>query len=840
MGNSVIQPSFTGGELSPSLYGRVDLAKYQTSLKTCRNFIAMLYGGVRNRPGTRFIAESANSSYRSRLIPFAFSTTQTYVLEFSHLKMRVYKDGGLVLYSSGPNAGQPFELVTPYPASVLHDVKYTQSADVMTLCHPSYPPQSLSRTDHDAWTIADLQNKNGPFQDVNVDEAKTIYASAATGTVTITTNFDVFTSAFVDSYLYIEMAPNKSVEAWETSKRTYQNDVIKASGRFYKATSANPAILARITGTLRPSHTDGREWDGTGNEEGAVYRAPGSSTNADAFVGVEWEYMHSGFGIVQITAVGGARSATATVVKRLPDEVVGAGNPTYRWAFEAWGNTQGYPSCVTYHQQRMVFANTPAQPQTVWMSRTSAFLDFATSNPTVDDDAITFTVASRQVNAIRHMISIDKLVLLTSGGEWIVSGSDQDVITPASVTARIQGYRGSSQVPPIVIGNTALYLQDKGQTVRDLGYEFASDSYTGNDLTILASHLVVGHQIQEWAYQQVPFSTVWSVREDGVLLGMTYMREQQVVGWHPHDTDGLVESVCSISEGNEDAVYVSVKRTIGGVSKRYIERFASRTIFDIKDAFFVDSGLTYDGRNTSLAHHMTITSSGGWVFNGGDTFTLTSHNAHFSANDVGSEIHMPDDQGRIVRLLITAYNTHKIVTVTTNRDIPAELRNTQVTNWAHARKTFANLSHLEGKTLSVLTDGHVHPQVVVATGSITLDYCATVVHAGLPFESDFETLDMTIPGGGETVRDKQKNVASVRLLVEESRGIFAGKDVDNLLEYKQRSSENYDDPIDLLTGLAEIRIISNWNTGGRIFVRQNDPLPLSLLAAIPEVAVGGA
>jgi hypothetical protein len=838
--NSLLQPSFTGGELSPSLYGRVDLAKYQTSLKTCRNFIAMLYGGVRNRPGTRFIAEVANSSYRSRLIPFAFSTEQTYVLEFSHLKMRVFKDGGLVVYSSGPNAGDPFELVTPYPASVLPDLKFTQSADVMTLVHPSYPPQSLSRTDHDAWTIADFQNTNGPFQDVNVDQAKTVYTSAATGSgITLTTNFNVFDSSYVGSFVYIEMAPNKSVEAWETSKRTYQNDVIKASGRFYKATSANPASLARITGTLRPSHTEGREWDGTGNEEGAVYRAPGSSTNADAFVGVEWEYLHSGFGVAQITAVTNATTATATVIKRLPDEVVGSGNATYRWAFEAWGNTQGYPSCVTYHQQRMVFANTPAQPQTVWMSRTSAFLDFATSNPVVDDDAITFTVASRQVNAIRHMISIDKLVLLTSGGEWIVSGGDQDVITPASVTARIQGYRGSSQIPPIVIGNTALYLQDKGQTVRDLGYEFATDSYTGNDLTILASHLVVGRQIQEWAYQQVPFSTVWSVRDDGKLLGMTYMREQQVVGWHPHDTDGLFESVCSISEGNEDAVYVAVRRTVDGTTSRYVERFASRTIFDIKDAFFVDSGLSYDGRNTG-ARTMTLTTSSGWTFNGGNIFTLTASTSYFVDGDIGSEIHFTDDDGRILRMTITARSSGTVVTVTLNRDVPTELRATATTSWAHARKTFASLDHLEGKTLSILTDGHVHPQLEVDGGEITIDYCATVVHAGLPIESDFETLDISVPGGGETVRDKQKNVATVRLIVEESRGIFAGKDATNLLEYKQRASENYDDPVEVLTGLAEIRIVSNWNTGGRIFVRQDDPLPLSILAVIPEVAVGGA
>lgn len=839
MGTSAIQASFTGGELSPSLYGRVDLAKYQTSLKTCRNFVAMLYGGVRNRAGTKYIAEACDSSYRSRLIPFAFSTEQTYVLEFSEYKMRVFKDGGLVVYSSGANAGDPFELVTPYPASVLRDIKYTQSADVMTLVHPDYPPQSLSRTDHDAWTIEDFEHESGPFQDVNVDESETIYANASTGTVTITTNFNVFDSSYVGSFLYLEMAPNQSVEAWETSKKTENGDIIRANGRYYQATSSDPGGgVARITGTLRPSHLEGKEWDGTGNEEGAVYRAPGSSTNADAYVGVEWEYLHSGFGVVQITAVTNATTATATVTKRLPAEVVGSGNATYRWAFEAWGNTQGYPSCVTYYQQRMVFANTPAQPQTVWMSRTSAFPDFATSNPTVDDDAITFTIASRQVNAIRHMISIDKLILLTSGGEWIVSGAETDAITPASVSTKIQGYRGSSQVPPIVIGNTALYLQDKGQTVRDLGYEFASDSYTGNDLTILASHLVQGKQIVEWSYQQVPFSCVWSIRDDGTLLGMTYMREQQVIGWHPHDTDGEFESVCTISEGTEDAVYVLVKRVIDGATVRYVERFQTRYLDDIKDAFFVDAGLTYDGRNTS-ATTMTLTTDDDWAFNGGSTFTLTASASYFAAGDVGSEIHLTDDDGRILRLAIAAYTSATVVTVTLNRDAPEELQDTATTSWAHARKSFSGADHLEGKTLNVLTDGHVHPQVTIDSGEFELDYCATVVHAGLPIESDFETLDMSNPQG-ETVRDKKKIIPVVRMLLEESRGIFAGKDADNLLEFKQRSSENYDDPITLLTGLAEVRVIANWNTNGRVFVRQSDPLPLSILAAIPEVTVGGA
>lgn len=838
MGNSVIQPSFTGGELSPSLYGRVDLARYSTSLKTCRNMIAQVYGGAKNRPGTKFIAGVKTNAKRVRLIPFAFSTTQTYVLEFGDQYMRVYKDGGQVVYSSGGSAGQPFELATPWTESELDDLGYTQSADVLTIVHPNHAPRQITRTDHDAWTIAIFANKNGPFQEVNVDDSKTIYANAATGTVTLTTNFNVFTSAFVGSFVFIESKPDTSVEAWETSKKITNGTIIKANNRYYRATSPDPSGYVRITGTLRPTHTEGKEWDGTNVLEGAVYRAPGSSSNSDAYVGVEWEYLHSGFGTLEITAVSNATTATATVIKRLPAEVVGSGNASARWAFEAWGNTQGYPSAVTYHQQRIVFANTPAQPQTVWMSRTGSFVDFDVARPTLDDDAITFTVASRQVNAIRHMLALDKLVLLTSGSEWIVSGGDNDVLSPSAIGTKVQGYRGSSKLPPIAIGNTALYLQDKGQTIRDLGYEFASDSYTGNDLTVLSSHLVEGYQITDWTYQQTPNSVVWAVRNDGVLLGMTYMREQQVIGWHRHDTDGEVESVCCISEGSEDALYLAIKRTVGGATKRYVERMSTRFFSNIKDSYFVDCGLSYDGRNSGT-RTMTLTSSGVWTYGSAATFTLTASTSYFVNGDIGSEIHLPDSTGRILRLVITARASGTVVTVTINRDVPTELRSTATTSWSHARKTFSGLSHIEGKTVSVLADGHVEPQQVVASGAITLSVAATVVHAGLPIEADFETLDVS-PNTQETIRDKQKNIPAVRMIVEQSRGIFAGKDASNLLEYKQRAGENYDDPVTSLTGLAEIRIVSNWNTSGRIFVRQSDPLPLSILAVIPELVVGGA
>lgn len=808
MGSSLIQASFTGGELSPSLYGRVDLARYGTSLKTCRNFIVQTYGGVRNRAGTKFMAEVSNNAVRHRLIPFAFSTTQTYVLEFGHETMRVYKDGGQVVYSSGGSAGLPVEIATPYAEEDLPLLTFTQSADIMYICHPDYHPRTLSRTAHDAWAMASFENIKGPFQDINTTATTTVYASASTGSVTLTASSSIFAAANVGQLFFIEQKDYG--QPWEASKAVSTNDIRRSDGKYYKA------VAGGTTGTLRPTHEADKASDGT----------------------VEWEFLHPGFGVCEITAVASGTSASATVKQRIPDAAAVSGGATYKWAFEAWGGTQGYPATVGFHQQRLCFANTSAQPQTVWMSRTNAYVDFGKSNPIADDDAVTFTIASRQVNAIRHMLTLDKLVLLTSGGEWIVAGAENNTITPSSIDIRQQGYRGSSTVPPQVIGNTALYLQDKGQTVRDLGYEFASDSYTGNDLTVLSSHLVQGYQIEEWCYQQVPFSCLWVVRDDGVLLSMTYMREQQVIGWHRHDTDGVVESVCAISEGNEDALYVVVKRTIGGTAKRYVERMASRFISDIKEAFFVDSGLSYDGRNTG-ATTMTLTSSGSWEYGSSATYTLTSSASYFVSGDVGSEIHLPMSDGRVLRLAITARSSGTVVTVSINRDVETALRAAATTNWIHARKSFSGLSHLDGKTVSILADGHVAPQKVVSSGAVTLAQAAGVVHIGLPIQADFETLDISAPQG-ETIRDKNKIIQAVRMLLEESRGLYAGRDASNLIEYKQRAQEGYDAPIELLTGIADILIGATWSKSGRVFVRQSDPLPLSILAAIPEVTVGGA
>lgn len=880
---SIIQPSFSGGELSSEAFGRVDLARYQTSLRTCRNFLTRVYGGAQNRPGTRMICEVKDSSKSVRLIPNAFSTTQTYVLEFGDLYARVVKDGGQVLFTSGPSIGLPFELATPYSEAIRREIKFSQLADVMTIVHPTIRPKQLSRTAHDAWTLTDFAFEDGPFQEINVDKNKGVTASATTGAgVVLKSSHAIFTAEHVGMLFYLEQ--KDFGRPWEVGKNVNLGDIRRADGRYYKARNSGS------TGTLRPTH------DSVGDTE-----SDGTVT---------WEYMHSGFGVALITAFTNANQVTVTVLSQIPEPVVGTAKTvtgavdngsgairitvnshgytddnsimiygiagtaeangvwkinstgantfdligstftnayvsggqsipeaTYKYAFGAWGGAQGWPSVVSFHQQRQVFAATPQAPQNVWMSGVNAYTFFGKSVPLAADDAVSFRLAGAQVNAIQAIVSLNQMIILTTGGEWVVHGGDNDAIAPNAIFAKVQGYSGASEVPPVFIRDAILYLQNKGQTFRDMSYQFTADKYDGQDLSVLASHLLEGRQIVEWAFQQVPFSTLWAIRDDGILIGLTYMREQQVLGWHRHDTDGEFESVCVVSEGNEDAVYVVVKRIINGQTKRYIERLASRLYEDIKDAFFVDCGLTYDGRN---AGGTVITISGGttWKYNQDEVFTATASAAIFSASTLNDEIHMNDADGRVIRLLVTLFVDSMHVRVQPNRDIPVELRNTAVSTWTLAQKTFTGLSHLEGKTVSVLADGNVLPQVVVTGGSIAIANAAGVVHVGLPIEADFETLDLSVPSA-ETLLPRQKIVNAVRLMVEESRGIFAGPDADHLLEFKQRSNEAYDDPVDELTGMATVRVPSTWSKGGRVFVRQSDPLPLSILAAIPEVAIGG-
>jgi len=823
MAFSWIQPSFAGGEIGPSLYGRIDMSKYQVALRKCDNFIVRQYGGVENRPGTRFIGEAKYADRKCRLIPFQFSTIQTYALEFGHNYMRVIKDGAYVLNSSNVI----YELAMPYADSDLFRIKFTQSADVLTLVHPAYPPKELRRYAHDNWQIVDVETKNGPFEDINIDEAITVYASASTGSVTLTASSAIFGAEQVGKLFYLEQPAVDSVPVWETSKTTVIDDIRRADSNYYRANTEGK------TGTLRPSHTEGMSWDGWGG-------------TGDDDTGIQWEYLHSGFGIVRITAVASdGLTATATVINYIPSQVVGSANGSYKWARFAWNSVNGYPGTVVYYQQRLYFAASTAYPQTIWASRTGDYKDFGKNNPLQDDDRIIYTYAGRQVNEIRHLIDVGNLIALTSGGEYTISGDQNKVLTPASFSFSSQGNSGSSNVPPIAVANIALFIQEKGSAVRDLAYSFDVDGYQGTDLTILANHLFQKHSIIDWSFCIVPYSSAFCIRDDGKLLVMTYLREQQVFAWAPQSSTGKYESTCSISEGSEDAVYFVVNRTINGQVKRYIERLSSRLFTNEEDAFFVDCGLSYDGRNTSSRTMAISGGSGEWDYRVDYTITASS-GAYFTGADVGSQLQFPytgtdpvsgEPVAMELRCDILSVTNSTTVVIRANRNVPPVLRNAATTNWQMARRTFSGLSHLEGQTVNILSDASVEPKKDVTGGAVTLESPGAVVHIGLPIAAEFETLDINI-NGQETLLDKKQLIPTVTLVVNASRGIWASTPGGTWYEYPQREFEFYDDPVDDATGKVEVKLDSNWDKNGRVKIRQLDPLPLSVLAVLPRMTVG--
>lgn len=948
----------------------VDLAWYKNGVKTCRNWIVKPYGGVCNRSGGQFIAEQKTSATRARLIKFSFNTAQNYVIEFGVGYLRIFAGGVLQTYGTTPPSawltstgysigsyvrssgvdyyclvdhtsgtfatdlaagkwyalvasadGAVLELPTSYTEAELRSLVVSQNADVLTVTHNNHPPMLLSRYSSTKWTFQPQQLNSGPFEDDNVSPATAVWVSATTGPgITISATKPLFYAKHVG--MLFKISQKDFGQSWLPGKAATLGDIIRSGGNYYIA------LTTGTTGQNIPIGT-GDHWnDG----------------------GVDWGYLHNGYGVARITAVaGGGLSCTADVLSRIPDGATTTGyvsevnlgsaaasgaltkytvtahglpagfygtalvnltwvgwrvraaglvvgwnalpvryidantlefqldwylvnlgsddqygivankfkpplnattSASYKWAFGAFGNPAlgdatngygpGYPAAVTYYQQRKVFGGTLANPDGIWTSKTGSFDDFGQTNPVLDDDSVVYKLSSSQVNQIRHLLQLDKLLVLTQGAVWATgTGNQTDVLTPGNIGVKLQSYQGVSALPPIGIGGAALYVQEMGQIVRDMNYQWANDAYTGQNLTAKGSHLVDGHSLVEWAFQQSPLNVVWMVRDDGVLLGLTYLREQEVAGWHRHDTDGLYESVCCVTEGNEDVLYVTVKRNIGGATKRYIERFATRLVTDIKDAFFVDSGVSYDNRNTTAT---TITMSGGTLYNETEEITLTASAGAFvypGTSDVGDQIVVTDAAGVSYQVTITSTTSTTVAKGRPVSAVPAALRSPG-TAWSWARNTLPGLGHLEGKSVMVLADGNVAGPFTVVSGAVTLVTPAVRVHAGLSYTCDLETLPLA-PSQQEVLRGNFKLVNVLRAILLESRSIFAGPDETKLYEAKTRTVEGaFQTPPNLVTGVVEIRLSSTWERNGTTLIRHSLPTPVGVLALMPEVSVGGA
>jgi len=561
---SPIQSSFNAGELSPKLKGRIDLTKFRAGCETMENFIPQIYGPATKRSGTRFVREVKTSANKTRLIPFEYSTEQAYVLEFGHQYIRFYANGGIVV--SGGST--PYEIASPYSSTDLAELDYAQSADVIYLCHKNYPPYKLARYGATNWTITAVDFDWPPFNDENTGTV-TLTASAVTGNgITITASASTFVSADVGSYFKFSEVIESKYDKWESNKSVSGGSYRVYDGNLYYTSAGG------TTGYRPPIHTEGTESDGA----------------------VSWQFMHDGAGYAKITAYSSATSVTADVISRLPASATSA---TLKWAEGAWSSRRGYPRSVTFYEDRLWFAGTSYKPQTLWASTSGDYENHKYG--TNDDDALNYTINTQDQNTIQWLSPSKVLAIGTSNGEFTISASTaSEAITPTNVRILPQTTYGSApDVRPLRIANAILFLQRASRKIREYVYNFDSDSYVAPNMNVLADH-IADSAIIDTAYQQEPNQIVWAPLANGKLTGMTYERAEDVVGWHRQNVGGEVESVVTIPhwDGDQDVVFMVVKRTINGSTKRYVEYLEKYKTG--ADAFFVDSGLTYSGTATSI------------------------------------------------------------------------------------------------------------------------------------------------------------------------------------------------------------------------------------------------
>ncbi len=576
MGLRILDRAFSAGELTQELFGRVDFDKFQEGLAVCRNFITLPHGPAANRTGTEFVCEVKTSAVVTRVIQFTYNSNQAFAIELGAGYFRWHFSAGNLLYTDGaawssataykvgditksgglnyycilgntnqappsaaywyamPTAPNVYEIPNNFAASDIMDIHYVQSSDVLTLVHPNYPVQELRRLGATNWQVSQPAFSSP----VNPLTGVAAVASPASGTP-------------IASYVVTAVATTNLQQTVMSSVVTATND-LTVVGNKNTISWTDPSIA------------------GT-NIRYNVYKL---SQGLYGYIG----------------QAGGSPFVDANI---LPD--VTNTPPINTVGFnDAVGN---YPSAVSYYEQRRCFAGTTNKPQNLWMTRSATESDLSYSIPVRDDNRIAFRIAAREASAIRHIVPAASLLLMTASCEWRVTSINSDALTPTTINVKPQSYNGANNVAPIVVSNIILYAAARGGHIREMSYAFQANGYLTNDICLLAPHLFDYQTILDMAYCKGPIPILWCVSSSGQLLGMTYVPEQKITAWHKHDTGiaDVFESICVITENNEDFLYTVIRRVINGVTKRYIERLHTRLYSTLADAFYVDCGATYVG-----------------------------------------------------------------------------------------------------------------------------------------------------------------------------------------------------------------------------------------------------
>lgn len=944
MGLYQLKPSFAGGELSDSMYGRVDINKYDSGAATLKNFTVQRYGGVRNRNGFRHIGVTYGGK-RAFYIPFLYNANETYIIEVTAGHCRFLYNGQYIVEDNG----EPYTIsnnLNPADLQGICKIKYTQSADVLFIVHPDHYPMTLTRYSTYDWRWEQMPITGGPFEDSNgsaateEEQITQVYRYGA-GTYELTlpdtvTNISVelagaggggsgaassleqfispggaggigelikFTTTVVAGKKYTlsvgtggaggngavsnnyftqntsqaggnggeSVAFGKTARGGQGGGSAVQNGskghagsngtgyIGGGSGGTKGTDRANPngksggdgfcnirfrygSKAAKITASATegevtltadkdifekdtigslielthykkseykkgvPDATDAllvsclpgssvyvesfgfwkgnfslekynenssmwelvRTQDGNHsqnynftekNEEEYIVRYRVTSTEFDTTIWSGENEKQTGYvtvqsfgndysGIIKITEYISGKKVKGKVLR-----TIGSTDATQIWAFSPWSRSKGYPTAAGFFEDRLVFAGSTRYPQTFWSSKVGDYYNFGTSTPVVDDDAVTATLNGGQMNGIKAMVAFGELILLTSGGEYKVSGGQGKALTPSNTLSQAQEYRGISDVLPVTVGSRIVFAQQQGNIIRDLAYSYEADKYTGDDLNLLCSHLFDGHKVVAMTYQQTPDSIIWFVRDDGLLLGLTYIKEQDIYAWHKHSIQNArFVNVCCIPGGECDELYAVIERN-GQYENVMLEK---RNDNDVpEEQIYVDDGITVRG----------------------------------------SDI-----------------------------------------------KEVTGLTWLEGETVAILADGNALPQQKVEGGKVTLSekHGYSVVHVGLPIDAVIKTLPIEFQMQDGSSISRKKRIGNLSVLFKNTRGGLYGLSEEKLDEIKWRDTEAYGRPTKLFTGKKKIVLpAAGWDETQQLIIKQDAPLPMTVLAIVPEIVPGG-
>ena len=882
--------SFNGGEVAPAMFARIDDAKYQTGLAKCKNFLIEPQGPLVNRPGFEYVRETKYANKKTKLIPFSFSDTQTMVLEFGDKYIRFHTNGATLLKDDG----SVYEISTPYGEDDLFDIHYVQSADILTLVHPSHAPRELRRYSALDWRLVEIKFGSNLAAPNNVRAVQTIngevtskedytreyavtalladgsqesirstsasvkcnpYGDGAYNTISwdavscaglyrvyrnqggiwayigqtgdtkiVDENIDpdasitppLYDDAFnqtngissvtisnagagyMDATTTItsQDLPNAKVSSrwWDGSSGKWKYDYqdkpykdlsfpINASrtvayaydfscevvdeGGSGKGATIEPILRSEPDGKWVTWYLDGFEITNTGS--GYVNPVAYCYMNNNASGKTDWimkfviplsmrhDAIKHEVRATDSTGTGFDAYALSTngkitqVVIRNPG--TGYTSPTLSIASSATTKATletsvkavgDYPGAVSYFEQRRWFGGTYNRPNNLWATKSGTESVMSYSLPTQDTDRISVRVAARESSRIQHIVPLAHLMLLTGSAEWRVSPLNDDAITPSSMSVRPQSYVGASNVQPLVVNNTMIYVASRGGHLRECGYNYQAGGFVSNDICLRAPHLFDNLDVVDMAFAKAPWPIAWAVSTNGSLIALTYVPEQQVGAFSTVETKGAFKACCVVAESDEDILYCVVERTINGVTKQFVERMHERQFKSLDDSNYMDCSAVYKGE---------------------------------------------------------------------------------------AKAEISGLTWLEGEEVAVLADGSVEPNQVVKNGKISLQFPASVVRVGIPYECDVKTLPVAMAlQDGSFGSGHKKNVRKVFFRTVNSSGLKSGPSFDSLTTYAPRTTELAGNPPNPITDEFGFVISAAWSNGGQVCVRQDLPLPMRIVS----------